>query len=143
MAQNKSGQVRVFDASFITAMVLTAAFYVVMYLPSMRGSILQHYTTEHVVEYVIVALFVWGIVDIVLKLASFPRNAGAGQEWLPPRQGREPMANAHALLALIREKPQWLLDSRIGKRLVQALEHVTENVPPRITANICLPGRAG
>src|ERR1700685_3637352 len=121
MAQNKSGQVRVFDASFITAMVLTAAFYVVMYLPSMRGSILQHYTTEHVVEYVIVALFVWGIVDIVLKLFAFPREIMAlRQDWLPARQGREPMANAHVLLQQIREKPHWLLESRVGKRLVFA-----------------------
>ncbi|HUE17369.1 MAG TPA: MotA/TolQ/ExbB proton channel family protein [Planctomycetaceae bacterium] len=128
MAQNgKSGQGRAFDASFILAMILTAAFYVVMYLPSMRGSILQHYTTEHVVEYVIVALFVWGIVDIVLKLCAFPREIMAlRQDWLPARQGREPMANAHVLLQQIREKPHWLLESRVGKRLVFALEYVTE-----------------
>jgi biopolymer transport protein ExbB/TolQ len=128
MSQNrKSGQGRAFDASFILAIVLTAAFYVVMYLPSMRGSILQHYTTEHVVEYVIVWLFVWGIVDIVLKLFAFPREIVAlRQEWLPPRQGREPMANAHKLLQDIREKPHWLLESRVGKRLVQALDHLSE-----------------
>ena len=37
MSKNgKSGQFRAFDASFILAMILTAAFYVVMYLPSMR-----------------------------------------------------------------------------------------------------------
>jgi|HubBroStandDraft_6_1064221.scaffolds.fasta_scaffold07726_9 biopolymer transport protein ExbB/TolQ len=128
MSQNrKSGQGRAFDASFILAIVLTAAFYVVMYLPSMRGSILQHYTTEHVVEYVIVWLFVWGIVDIVLKLFAFPREILAlRQEWLPPRQGREPMANAHKLLQEIREKPHWLLESRVGKRLVQALDHLSE-----------------
>jgi biopolymer transport protein ExbB/TolQ len=128
MSQNrKSGQGRAFDASFILAIVLTAAFYVVMYLPSMRGSILQHYTTEHVVEYVIVWLFVWGIVDIVLKLFAFPREILAlRQEWLPPRQGREPMANAHKLLQEIREKRHWLLESRVGKRLVQALDHLSE-----------------
>ncbi len=128
MSQNrKSGQVRALDASFILAIVLTAAFYVVMYLPSMRGSILQHYTTEHVVEYVIVWLFVWGIVDIVLKLFAFPREIVAlRQEWLPPRQGREPMANAHKLLQEIREKPHWLLESRVGKRLVQSLDHLSE-----------------
>ena len=72
--KRKTGQVRVFDASFMLSILLTAAFYVVMNLPSMRGSILQHYTTEHVVEYVIVWLFVWGIIDIVLKLMSFPRE---------------------------------------------------------------------
>jgi biopolymer transport protein ExbB/TolQ len=128
MSKNgKSGQVRAFDASFILAMILTAAFYVVMYLPSMRGSILQHYTTEHIVEYVIVALFIWGIVDIVLKLFAFPLEIMAlRQDWLPARQGREPMSNAHALLEQVRTKPHWLLESRVGKRLVQALEYVTE-----------------
>ena len=68
MSQNrKSGQARAFDATMIISIVLTASFYFVMYLPSMRGSILQHYTTEHVVEYVIVWLFAWGIIDIALK----------------------------------------------------------------------------
>ena len=128
MSQNrKSGQARAVDASLIISIVLTASFYFVMYLPSMRGSILQHYTTEHVVEYVIVWLFVWGIVDIVLKLFAFPREIVAlRQEWLPPRQGRELMANAHKLLQEIREKPHWLLESRVGKRLVQALDHLSE-----------------
>jgi biopolymer transport protein ExbB/TolQ len=130
--KRKTGQVRVFDASFMLSILLTAAFYVFMNLPSMRKSILQHYTTEHVVEYVIVWLFAWGIIDIVLKLMSFPREIFAiRQEWLPPRQGREPMANAHALLQQIREKPNWLLESRVGKRLVQALEYVTEKCSPK------------
>ncbi len=128
MSQNhKSGQARAVDASLIISIVLTASFYFVMYLPSMRGSILQHYTTEHIVEYVIVWLFVWGIVDIVAKLLGFPREMLAlRQDWLPARQGREPMSNAHALLQQIREKPHWLLESRVGKRLIQALDHVSE-----------------
>ena len=130
--KRKTGQVRVFDASFMLSILLTAAFYVFMNLPSMRASILQHYTTEHVVEYVIVWLFAWGIIDIVLKLMAFPREIFAlRQEWLPPRQGREPMSNAHALLQQIREKPHWLLESRVGKRLVQALEYVTEKCSPK------------
>jgi biopolymer transport protein ExbB/TolQ len=133
MSQNrKSGQGRAVDASLIISIVLTASFYFVMYLPSMRGSILQHYTTEHVVEYVIVWLFVWGIVDIVSKLFGFPRELLAlRQEWFPPRQGREPMANAHTLLQQIREKPHWLLESRVGKRLIQALDYVSEKCSPK------------
>ncbi len=86
--KRKTGQVRVFDASFMLSMLLTAAFYVVMYLPSMRASILQHYTTEHVVEYVIVWLFVWGIIDIVLKLIAFPaRNLRAPAGMASPAAG--------------------------------------------------------
>jgi biopolymer transport protein ExbB/TolQ len=128
MSQNrKTGPVRGFDPSFILAAILTAGFYVVVYLPSMRGSLLHHYTTEHAVEYVIVAVFIWGIIDILLKVLAFPREIVAlRQEWLPPRQGREATSTAHVLLEEIRQRPRWLLDSRIGKRLVQVLEHVTD-----------------
>src|SRR5580658_6799706 len=115
------------DPSFILAAVATAAFYVVIFLPSMRGTLLYHYTTEHAVEYVIVAVFIWGIIDIALKLLSFPREIlSLRQEWLPPRQGREPMAHAHALLEEVRARPRWLLESRVGRRLVGALEYVTD-----------------
>src|SRR5580692_3020382 len=115
------------DPSFILAAIATAVFYGVVFLPSMRGTLLYHYTTEHAVEYVIVGVFIWGIIDIALKLLSFPRDILAlRQMWLPPRQGREPMAHAQVLLDEVRTRPRWLLESRIGRRLVQALEYVTE-----------------
>ena len=115
------------DPSFILAAIATAVFYGVVFLPSMRGTLLYHYTTEHAVEYVIVAVFIWGIIDIALKLLSFPREIlSLRQEWLPPRQGREPMAQAHVLLDEVRARPRWLLESRVGRRLVAALEYVTE-----------------
>lgn len=86
--KRKTGQVRVFDASFMLSILLTAAFYVVMYLPSMCALILQHYTTEHVVEYVIVWLFAWGIIDIMLKLMAFPREIFAsGRNGFPRDRG--------------------------------------------------------
>jgi hypothetical protein len=93
----------------------------------MRGTMLHHYTTEHSVEYVIVALFIWRIIDLVLKLLTFPREYLAlRQEWLPPRRAREPVANANGLLAHVRAQPQWLQRSKIGKRLAEALGYVTE-----------------
>jgi len=130
--KKKSVQGHPFDPSFLLAAICTGAFYFVIYQPSMRGSILQHYTTEHVVEYVIVAVFIWGIIDILLKLLSFPREILAlRQEWLPPRQGREPMASAHALLEQIRTRPHWMLESRVARRLIQALEYLTEKCTPK------------
>src|SRR5580704_18638196 len=99
----KSLQTSYADPSFILAAVVTGVFYYVIWLPSMRGTLLHHYTTEHAVEYVIVAVFIWGIIDIALKLLSFPREMLALREdWLPPRQGREPMTQAHVLLDQIR-----------------------------------------
>ncbi|MBI3863933.1 MAG: MotA/TolQ/ExbB proton channel family protein [Planctomycetia bacterium] len=118
---------RPFDPSFLLAAVATGAFYYVVYQPSMQGSILHRYTTEHAVEHVIVALFIWGVFDIVWKFLSFPREILAlKHDWLPPRQGREPAAAASVLLAQIAQKPAWLRGSKVGKRLVRALEFVSD-----------------
>jgi biopolymer transport protein ExbB/TolQ len=120
------------DPSFILAAIVTAAFYYTVSLPSMRGTLLHHYTTEHAVEYVIVAIFIWGIIDILLKLLSFPREIVAlRQTWLPSRQGREPMSQAQVLLDDVRSRPQWLVNSRVGRRLVNALEYVTDRCSAR------------
>ncbi len=118
---------RSFDPSFILGALATGGFYYVVYQPSMRGSILHRYTTEHAVEHVIVALFIWGIFDIVWKFLSFPREILAlKHDWLPPRQGRESTASAAQLLQMIAQKPAWLRGSKVGKRLVRALEFVTD-----------------
>src|SRR4029077_11354954 len=94
---------RAFDPSFILAALGTFAFYYAVYQPSMRGSILQRYTTEHIVEHVIVALFIWGIFDIVWKFLAFPRELLVLlHDWLPPRQGRESAAGAALLLQQLR-----------------------------------------
>ncbi len=129
--QRKAIQPRT-DPSFILAAIATAVFYYIVYLPSMRGTLLHHYTTEHAVEYVIVAVFIWGIIDIALKLLSFPREIVAlRQTWLPARQGREPMNHAQVLLDEVRSRPRWLVDSRVGRRLVGALEYVTDRCSAR------------
>jgi biopolymer transport protein ExbB/TolQ len=125
--KQKTTQPRFVDPSFILAAICTGVFYFVVFQPSMRGTLLYHYTTEHAVEYVIVAVFIWGIIDIALKLLSFPREILAlRQTWLPPRQGREPMSHAQVLLDDVRSKPRWLLESRVGRRLISALEYVTD-----------------
>src|SRR4029077_8121713 len=113
--------------SFVLAAIGTFAFYYAVYQPSMRGSILQRYTTEHIVEHVIVALFIWGIFDIIWKFLAFPREILAlRHDWLPPRQGRESAAGAAPLLQQLRAKSRWLLESKVGKRLIRALEFVHE-----------------
>lgn len=118
---------RAFDPSFVVGAACTVAFYVYVHQPAMEGSLLHRYTTEHVVEYVIVSLFMWGLVDILGKFLSFPRELLAlRQEWLPPRQGRESAAVAGGLLKQIKERGGWYLGSKIGKRVVQALEYVAD-----------------
>jgi biopolymer transport protein ExbB/TolQ len=60
-------------------------------------------------------------------MSTFPRELLAlRHDLLPRRQGREPVSNAASLLAQLKKKPQWLRESRLGKRLAQALAHLQE-----------------
>src|SRR5262245_13268717 len=128
MSQNRKSLLpRVMDPTFIVAGLCTFAFYYVVYQPKMQGSILHRYTTEHVVEHVIVALFIWGIIDLVKNFLRFPRELLAlPQEWLPPRQGRESAAGAATLLNQVKSRASFFRESKVGKRLQRALEFVTE-----------------
>jgi len=124
----KNPLLRVLDGPFVLAAACTVAFYTWMHTDMMRGGLLYRYTTEHVVEYVIVALSFWGVIDILGKLAAFPRELMAlKQPILPERHGREPAANAATLLAKIRELPPWVRNSRIARRYVEALQYVVDN----------------
>jgi biopolymer transport protein ExbB/TolQ len=119
------------DGSFVLAAVCTAGFYAIMHSPGMKGTLLHRYTTEHIVEYVVVALSFWGFIDILKKLLGFPRETLALRHpWLPACHGREPAAHAAALLATVNEQPSWLRWSRIGRRYAHALEYVVENGSP-------------
>ncbi len=119
---------RTIDPSLLWGAIGTAVFYaVVLLVPGMQDTLLHRYTTEHFVEYVIVAVFAWGLADVALKLKSFPGERMAlRQNWLPPRQGREPLSNAVAMLERIRKQPRWVLETKIGRRLISALSYLTE-----------------
>lgn len=119
--------VRFGDPSFLLAVISTCAYYAVLFLPGMQDSIFYRYTAEHLVEYAIVFMFFWGIIDIAMKVFGFPREMRAVRhEWFEHRKGREPAANAEKLLKSIEAQPQRLLDTRIGARLVSALSYITE-----------------
>jgi hypothetical protein len=117
------------DASFLIGAFCTGIFYLIIHSPGMRGSMLHRYTTEHLVEYVVVALSFWGIADVLGKLLSYPRELLAlRHEWFPERWiGREPVANAEPMLDAVSKQGRWLRESRIGKRLAEALQYVVEN----------------
>ncbi len=118
---------RMLDPSLIVAGICTVAFYAMVLQPSMQHSLLHRYTTEHVVDYVIVTLWIWGIVDLILRLGGFPRELLAlTQTWIPERRGVEPVARAHTLYEDVMEHPRWALKSRIGQRLSSALKYVVQ-----------------
>lgn len=116
------------DLSFVLGASATTIFYAIVLQPSMHDSLLARYATEHPVDYVIISLFFWGIADILLKMLGFPRESLAvREEWLPARNGREPVARARELLLSVQAKPRWLIESKIGQRICQALRHVIDN----------------
>lgn len=113
--------------SFLLGAAATAGFYSLVFFTPLRDTMLYRYTTEHAVEYVIISLFCWGLMDVLLKVAAFPKECLAlRHDWLPQRNGREPATNAQVLLDRIRSQPQWLQDSKIGQRLTAALGLITE-----------------
>ncbi|HMO86135.1 MAG TPA: MotA/TolQ/ExbB proton channel family protein, partial [Lacipirellulaceae bacterium] len=127
-AARKNPLLRLLDGSFILGAACTVAYYAVMLSPGMHGTLLRRYTTEHAVDYGIVALFFWGLVDVLGKLLAFPREALAlRHDWLPQRTAREDASHAATHLALVNAAPAWLAGSRVGKRLQRALEYVVEN----------------
>jgi len=116
-----------FDLPLLIAACLTGAFYAFVHQPAMHDTLLHRYTTHHVVEYIIVSFFIWGLCDVFFKVLSFPRQSLAlRQDWLPPRKGREPVSNAAAYHALLLKKPAWQLESRIGQRLLEALAYLKD-----------------
>ena len=124
----KSSILRVLDVSFLLGAASTIGFYAVMLSPGMKGTLLHRYTTEHIVDYVIVSLFFWGLMDVLGKLLAFPREMAAlRHEWIPGHVGREDASHAQALLEGIDAGPAWLKSSRMAKRLSKALEYVVLN----------------
>lgn len=116
------------DPSLLLAIVGTVAFYAVMWRPEMRDTLLFRYTTAHPVEYVVVTLGLWGGIDIILKLLSFPREIFALRgSLLPPREGRETVERVPELIAALRSQPQWVQDSRAGRRVESALDYLLEH----------------
>lgn len=129
MAQeHKKTSWRLVDFSLPLALAATGIYYAVMFSPACRGSLLFHYSTEHPVDYVIVAMFIWGMLDLFLLVCSFPRELWAlRQKWIPARTRRVPVTEATELLRQVEAYPPALLASRIGQRLTAGLSFVVEN----------------
>ena len=123
---SKGAYVTIFIALMVLT-VLTVGFYVIVGQEPLRSSALHTYTAEHAVQYVVVAFFFWGIVDVVFRACGFPLELMAmRQETLPERSGREPVQNARAMYAQLSARPDWFGNSRLGQRLLKALGHLQD-----------------
>lgn len=94
-ATRRSWSIWKMEPAFPLAVLITIVFYSIVLQPGMRETALARYTSEHAVEYVIVTLFFWGMIDIVTKLMTFPREiVAAYHDWLPVRTDREGLRTA-------------------------------------------------
>ncbi len=126
-AQRKSPFANIVDVQLLLAILATLGFYWIVNQESMKDGLLYRYTTEHAVEYVIVAFFMWGICDVIVRALGFPRESLAlRQDLLPPRRARLPVSQAAVLQKQLQSQPKWVQTSRLGMRYSQALAFLQE-----------------
>lgn len=113
--------------AFVLAAIATIVFYAIVHQPSMRHSVLHTYTTEHITEYAIVILFFWANSDLLMCFLGTRREGAATRyNWLPTRDGIEPVGNAEPLIFYVKAGPAQLHHSKIYRRIVASLSYVQE-----------------
>jgi biopolymer transport protein ExbB/TolQ len=111
---------------FGIAVALTVLFYAFVHQPRMVGGLVHKYTTEHVTEYIVVALFFWGVTHLASCWVGFRRERLAlRQQWLPPGAGQEPVTTAESHLARL-EARHGMRETRMGARLTGALSYLCQ-----------------
>jgi biopolymer transport protein ExbB/TolQ len=115
------------DLPLLVAVALTVVFYLVVSREAFNDTLIQRYTCEHIMEYVVVAFFIWGLVDVVFRVCSFPLEVLALRHYrFVPRTAKEPVENSKAMFAVLMAQPRWFLDSRLGQRLQKALGYLQD-----------------
>ena len=115
------------DLPLLVAALLTVLYYLFVTHESMKDGLLYRYTTEHSVEYVIVAFFIWGLTDAAFRALTFPaRIAGPAPAVAAAADGPRAGVERGGDLAHLQKKPQWFQESRLGLRLMAALAHLHE-----------------
>src|SRR5438067_11179080 len=98
------------DVPMAVAAGLTVLFYFVINQSAFNGSIIHRYTTEHVVEYVVVTFFIWGLVDVIFKACGFPLEMmSLRQPGFPLKITRESISMVGSLEADLQSRQKWFL----------------------------------
>src|SRR5438552_11896963 len=106
-SKDKEARGRTLEVPFFAAVVLTVLFYVFVNQEGIKETALHRYTTAHATEYIVVALFFWGVADLAFHCRSFRRELRSLQHsWLFPSDGHESVDVAPSLLAHVEsQKP--------------------------------------
>jgi len=113
---------RILDVPLAIGVGLSVAYYAIVLQPVFAETLFARYTTKHLVEYVVVTFFFWGMTDVVFHVASFPRELAALRaQWLGRSKGREPISRAASYLRWFEQLPAWRQRTRLGRRYRHAL----------------------
>jgi biopolymer transport protein ExbB/TolQ len=111
--------------AFLVGMTLAGTILGVLSLPAFEGTDLRRYLLSHDVEKITLAMFCWGLADLLFKGLAFGRERRAlRRAWLPESAGRQPVADAHGLLAHLETAPRSLQRTWLGERLHAGVEFV-------------------
>lgn len=110
--------IRACESPFLWAAALTAVFYFIISQESMAQTVLRRYTTEHAVEYVITAFFIWGLTEVAFRMAGYPGEWRALEKLrMPTAPSHDAWAEAAALQGFLERQSPALRESRFGRRL--------------------------
>lgn len=113
--------------SLVLGAFMSAAFFGLLSLPWFEGSDIRRYCLSHNVEKVTVAMFFWGLADLLLKARTFGMQRRAlGHSWLSESQAAVPVASASAMLARIDAAPKRVQGTWIAERLRSGVEFVAK-----------------
>lgn len=113
--------------AFMLGMAVTAVYYLIVHMPFMRDSILHSYTTHHITEYAIVALFFWANAEHFFCYRNASKEWRAlRRNWLPAREGLESPERAGQLLDHLNKKHAIASETMMFHRIQAALRFVFE-----------------
>lgn len=112
--------------SFILGIVISAAYYALLFSPWMRHSILHDYTAHHITEVAIVVLFFWANSELLFCfLRARSEQKHLQQPWLPVSDGSDDPATARLLLQRLESLFGDLRTTYFYRRLHAALTFVS------------------
>jgi biopolymer transport protein ExbB/TolQ len=113
--------------AFLIGMGMSGLYYLFVFLPFMRDSVLHAYTTHHATEYAIVLLFFWATAEHLICFLNGTKEREAVRRFtLPTRYGLEETRRSGALLESLKHNNGAFTGSMMYQRIQSALRFIHE-----------------
>ena len=119
-------------AAALVAGLLTVGFYTVVHQPPLAGTLVHRYTTGHPVEAVTLALFLWALVDLVLKATLALRQRRAlDHDWFAAD-----VRTPEQMLAAVADAPRGVRESMFGRRLAETARRIAAGESDKLDGHL-------